>query len=48
MRHVLCDVIQSGLTKIPNENAPEAPTMECYRKNDKVVLGLFGTKLPDK
>jgi hypothetical protein len=37
MRHVLCDVKLRGLTKIPAVNAPNAPTMESYGKDDKVI-----------
>jgi hypothetical protein len=34
-------VKQRRLTTIPSENAPNAPKMESYRKDDKVVPGLW-------
>jgi hypothetical protein len=42
MRHVLCDAKQRRLTMIPTKNAPNAPIMESYREDDKVILGLKG------
>lgn len=28
------------LTKIPTENAPNAPIIESYEEDDKVILGI--------
>jgi hypothetical protein len=39
MRHVY-DVKLRELTKIPAVNAPNAPTMESYGKNDEDILGI--------
>jgi hypothetical protein len=37
MRHVY-DVKLRGLTKIPAVNAPNAPTMESYGKNEVILI----------
>jgi hypothetical protein len=42
MRHVLCDEKLRRLTMIPTENAPNAPIMESYRQDDKVIPGPEG------
>jgi hypothetical protein len=49
MRHVLCDAKLRGLTMIPTKNAPNAPIMESYREDDKVILGREGEfTVPDR
>jgi hypothetical protein len=49
MRHVLCDAKLGRLTKIPTENAPNAPIMESYGEDDKVILGPEGEfTVPDR
>ena len=40
MRHVLCEARLKRLTKIPTENAPNAPIMESYGHDDKAILSL--------
>ena len=44
----MCDEKRRGLTEIPAANAPNAPIIESYGKDDKAVLVLLGTKLPDR
>ena len=37
MRSVLCDVKMGRLTKRPEINAPDAPTVENYENDDKLI-----------
>jgi len=48
MRHVLRDENGTGLTKTPSANAPNAPIMENYGKNDEDVLEHLKIELPNK
>ena len=49
MSHILCEEKLRGLTMIPTENAPNAPMMESYGEDDKVILGLKGDfTVPDR
>jgi hypothetical protein len=41
-------VKKRGLTIIPVVNAPNALITESYGKDERVVLKLWGTKLPDR
>ena len=34
-----------GLTKTPAANAANAPIMEIYEEDDKIILELFGDKV---
>jgi len=49
MRHILYDAKLRRLTMIPTENAPNAPIMESYGQDDKVIPGLEGEfTVPDR
>ena len=49
MRHVLFGPKLKRLTMIPTQNAPNAPIMESYVEDDKVILGLEGEfTVPDR
>ena len=49
MRHVLCEARLKRLTKIPKENAPNAPIMESYGYGDKAILSPEGEfTVPDR
>jgi hypothetical protein len=49
MRHAPCDTKLRRLTKIPTENAPNAPMMESYGRDDKAILGPEGGfTVPDR